>query len=127
MDFTLRIHKYKRENGCLADIRDVTISGITLLSKPSKGSETCMHKGNQKKFGYTIELSRKFLKFAGSHRYPILAFKGEYLDVIVKNFPRYPAFYQCKHMARNIIESGSCNEMNKGFPEQLLLREFEII
>ncbi len=38
----------------------ITISNITLITKPSKFEDICLHKGNQKKFGYSISLSKTF-------------------------------------------------------------------
>lgn len=126
MNFTLRIYKDETRNPVLSDLQSITISGITLLSKPTKHS-ICYHNGNKKKFGYSIELSKPFHKVSGSHNYPNLSFKGEYLDVIVKDFPRYPAFYQDKYEARNIMNGMGHNSMNHGFPIQLLHRRIEIL
>lgn len=125
MNFTLRIYNQERTH-TLGDFNSVTISGITLVSKPNK-HDICFHKSNQKKFGYSIELSKPFLKWAGSHNYPILAFKGEYIDIHVKGFPRYPAFYQNEIDARNVMNGYGHNCMNGGFPLALLYRKIEIL
>jgi hypothetical protein len=123
-DFILRIYNHTR-NHTLADINNITVSDITLISKPHKQG-ICMHNGNRKKFGYKLELSKKFFDWAGSHSYPILAFKGEYIDIIVKDFPRYPCFAQDKYEARNIM-NGWKSFSNNGFPECLLHRKVEIL
>jgi len=96
MDFIFRLYNGPG-NWLIDDISEITISGITVVSKPEKFGGVCLHKGNQKKFGYTIEIPKPFLKVAGSHSYPELAFKGKYIDIILRNFPRYPCFGQDKH------------------------------
>lgn len=127
-DFIIRIYKDKTRNPTLSDLQDITISDITLVSKKTKCDEICLHKANQKKFKYNIELSKPFNKISGSHSYPNLSFKGEYLDVIVKNFPRYPSFYQNKYAAKSCLEGfGYTNYLNGGFPHQLLYRKIVII
>ena len=127
-NFTIRIYQDKSRHPALTDLDNITISNITILYKQSKFGEICTHKNNQKKFKYTFELSKPFLKVAGSNSYPILAFRGEYLDIKVQNFPRYPAFYQDYHAARNCLNGyGYINELNKGFPHQLLYRNIDII
>jgi hypothetical protein len=124
IDFKLRI--YNAPEQWFKEIRDITISGITLISKDGKFG-ICMHKGNQKKFKYTIELSKKFNKAGGSHNYPDLTFKGEYIDVIVKDFPRYPCFTQCKYHARNVLNGYGHNGINDGYPYWLEKNKVEFI
>ncbi len=126
IDFTLRLYKDTVGMPGLSSLRSITISDITLVSKPCKFGDVCMHKGNQRKHKYTIELSKKFSKVAGSHSSPILHFNGEYIDIIVKNFPRYPAFYQCKHEARNILTGWASLGIHDGFPIQLQHRKLQI-
>jgi len=60
-NFIIRIYKDKTNNPTLSSLQNITISDITILSKPSKYGEICEHKSNQKKFGYTFKLSKKFL------------------------------------------------------------------
>ena len=36
---------------------------------------------NERKFGYSISLSKNFNKVSGSHSYPNLTFKGDYIDI----------------------------------------------
>lgn len=96
-NFIIRIHRDTVNIPLLSAIQEIKIANITLVSKPNKFGGVCMHKGNQKKFGYSIELSKPFIKVCGSHSYPVLGFKGDYIDIIVKNFPRYPAYYQYKY------------------------------
>lgn len=127
-NFTLRIYKDLKRNPVLSDISDITISGITLISKNSKFGEVCFHKSNQRKFKYTIELSKTFNYASGSHSSPNLSFKGEYIDIIVKGFPRYPAFYQEYAAARGCLDGFKyTNYLNKGFPHQLLYRTIEFL
>jgi len=128
-NFILRIYKDKTMNPVLSYINDITISGITLVSKDMKFGGLCFHKSNQKKFKYTIELSKAFNHASGSHSLPSLSFKGEYIDIIVKDFPRYPSFGQCHYYARNILNGAVPNglPMGNGFPRQLLFRTIEFI
>jgi hypothetical protein len=125
--FTIRIYKDETGNPVLSYLSSITISDITLVSKNSKFGGLCLHKGNQSKYKYTIELSKSFNNVSGSHSSPNLSFKGEYMDIIVKNFPRYPAFYQCKYAARNCLNGyGYVGLLNNGFPHQLNYRTIEI-
>lgn len=127
-DFTIRIYQDKVNNPVLSGLQNITISNITLISKPSKYGEICFHKGNQKKFGYSIKLSKKFLYGAGSHSTPLLAFKGSYIDIIIENFPRYPVFTQELSAVRGCLQGyGYTNYLNQGFPHQLLYRNIKII
>jgi|SRR5690349_4196501 len=128
MDFTIRIHKDTCNNIVLSSLNSIIISNITLISKPSKFEDICLHKSNQKKFGYSIILSKPFNKISGSHSTPTLSFKGEYIDIIIKNFPRYPSFGQDYMVAKNCLNGYNyTNYLNKGFPKQLLYRNIEII
>lgn len=127
-NFTIRIYQDEHRSPELSDISEITISGITLISKSGKFGNICFHNGNKKKFGYSIELSKQFNYCSGSHNYPNLSFKGKYIDIKVINFPRYPAFYQDKNAARNCLNGwGYTNYLNKGFPHQLLYRKIDII
>lgn len=127
-NFIIRIYKNEINNPTLSDISNITISDITLISKDSKFGELCLHKGNQKKFNYSLEIKGKFNEVSGSHNYPTLSFKGNYIDIIVKNFPRYPAFYQDKVAVRSYFAGyGYTNYSNKGFPIQLNYRKIEFL
>lgn len=128
MNFTIRIHKDTCNNIVLLSLNSITISNITLITKPSKFEDICLHKGNQKKFGYSIALSKPFNKISGSNSTPTLTFKGDYIDIKIKNFPRYPSFGQEDSAARNRLNGYDyTNYLNKGFPHQLLYRNIEII
>lgn len=48
------------------------------------------------------------------------------MDITVKNFPRYPAFYQDKYVARNAINGYPILETDNGFPLFLQYRKVEI-
>lgn len=122
-DFTLRIYQGK-SSWLRGEINDITVSNITLVSKPEKFGGVCMHKGNQRKFGYTIELSKKFRRVSGSNSYPNLTFKGDYIDLIVKGFPRFPCFGQDKYAARNILNGWTDD---KSFPTWHEYRKFEFL
>ena len=87
----------------------------------------CEHGGNKKKFKYLYKLSKKLNDVSGSHSEPNLSFKGEYIDIEVSNFPRLPAFTQCKYEARNIMNGHTSYLLNQGFPIQLLCRKIEIL
>lgn len=138
-NFTLRLYKNTHGNTILSYLQNITISDITLISKPSKFGEICMHRSNQKKFKYNISLSSSFLRIAGSHSSPCLAFKGEYIDIIVKNFPRYPVLTQNHYLAinsMNIEWAGRFNEfgnweinnsISNGFPHQLMYRKLDVL
>lgn len=126
VNFILRLYKYDR-SCTLGDISEITISDITLVSKPQKFGGVCMHKGNQRKFKYTVEFSRPFSKVAGSHSSPMLWFPGDYIDVIVRNFPRYPAYYQDKYIAKNIMNGYKADSLFTGFPYALQYRKVEIL
>lgn len=109
------------------DITELTISGITLLSKPSK-FEICYHKGNQNKFNYKMEIVGKLNKVSGSNNYPNLSSKNNYVDIVVTDFPRYPAFYQDQIAARNCKNGWEyTNHLNDGFPIYLLNRKVNIL
>lgn len=118
-----RLHNCKRTS-CLEDINEITISGITILSKREKFGGVCLHKGNQRKFGYKINIKGKIYPVAGSHSYPIIAFKGKFLDIELENFPRYPSFGQDKYAARNVLNGYSAVE---SFPTWTEYREFEFL
>ena len=126
--FVLRIWQDQTMNPVLSYLNNITISDITLVSKDQKFGGLCLHKGNQKKFGYTMELSKQFNNVSGSHSTPNLSFKGQYIDVIVKNFPRYPSFGQDYNAARNCMNGwGYTNYLNDGFPHQLKYRKIEFL
>lgn len=126
--FTLRIYKDETNIPVLSSLRQITISGITLITKGSKFGDICFHNGNQKKFKYKLTTSKKFNEVSGSHSTPTLTFKGEYIDIYVENFPRYPAYYQETNAARSCLNGyGYTNFMNKGFPIPLLYRKIEIL
>lgn len=124
-DFTIRIYK-PTSNTSLQSINHITISSITIVSKPEKFGGVCIHKGNQKKYGYSFTTSKSFSKVAGSHSYPILHFKGEFIDIHVKDFPRYPTFTQDYYDAKSILNGFKCYKLNQGYPIYLLYRKVEI-
>ena len=127
-NFTIRIYKDKNRHPALTDLQNITISDITIISKPTKTNGICEHNSNKKKFGYIFKLSTIFNKISGSHSYPTLSFNKEYIDIMIENFPRYPAFYQDKYFARNCLnEFGYTNTLNNGFPHQLLYRTIQIL
>ena len=128
-NFTIRLYNnLKRKITGLGDINFLTISGITIISKPYKFGDPCFYKGNTKKYKYSLKLNQDFSRIAGSHNYPILAFKGDFLDIDVENFPRYPAFYQEMSAAKsNMSGYGYINFINQGFPIWLLYRKIEFL
>lgn len=126
-NFTIRLYKDECRNPVLSDLQDITISNITIVSKPMKFGGICEHGGNKKKFKYSYKLSKKFNDISGSHSAPNLSFKGEYIDIEVSNFPIFPAFTQCKYEARNIMNGHTSYLLNQGFPIQLLRRKIEIL
>ena len=127
-NFILRIHRDTTNNVVLSSLQNITVSDITLISKPSKFEDICLHNGNQKKFKYKMKILGKFSKVSGSHSTPTLSFKGDYIDIEVKDFPRYPSFYQSSTSARNCLNGyGYVCELNSGFAHQLKYRKIEII
>lgn len=124
-DFTVRIYK-PESNSCLNDISFIDISGITIVSKPNKFDGICEHKANQKKYKYTFSTKNKFLRVSGTNSYPTLNFRGQYIDIDVKNFPRYPAFMQC-NMSEKLIINDNYSGNDNGFPTYLEYRKIEII
>jgi hypothetical protein len=128
-DFTIRLYNYEKERtSTLEDINNITISNITLVSKPYKVGKVCLHKGNQKKFGYRIKIKGKFFYSAGSHSSPILSFKENYIDIEVTNFPRFPMLSQDYYAAKAYLNGhGYTNYLNNGFPIYLMYRKLEIL
>ena len=126
--FTVRLYNYTRDS-CIADIDEITISGITIVSKPDKYGGVCLHLGNQKKFKYKMNILGKFFKVAGSHSYPILFFNTRlpYIDVELVNFPRYPSYPQDQYHARNEMNGCGHNGINNGFPRGLEYRKIDFI
>ena len=64
---------------------------------------------------------------AGSHNYPIIAFQGEYLDIVIKGFPRFPCFGQDKYQGRNGMNGYINHVLGNGYPIWTLYRKFDII
>lgn len=127
-NFTIRVFKDECNNPTLSDLQNITISDITIISKPFKFGGICEHNDNKKKYKYDFKLSRKFSSVAGSNSYPCLHFKGNYIDIEIFNFPRYPAFYQDKYAVINCYNGfGYTDYLNNGFPHQLLYRKIEIL
>ena len=126
-NFKIRIYQPDNRIPTLTDISDITISGITLLTKGAKYDGLCWYKGNQKKFGYSIELSKPISNVGGSHNHPAISWKGNYIDIILKDFPRYPCFGQDKYTGRNAMNGHTCNAINNGYPIWLEYRKLEII
>lgn len=125
-NFTIRL--YQGQGTCLADVSSITISGITIIKKDSKHQKPFIVKGNCKKFGYSAEVKGKLFSAGGSIAYPCITFRGEYVDIEVKDFPRYPAFCQDYIAARSCLQGwGYTNYLNKGFPNWLLYRRIEIL
>lgn len=126
MDFKLRL--YEGDISSLSSLHNITLCNITIIDKNSKFERPRVIESNAKKFGYTVEIKGKFLNGGGSHSSPCITFKGKYIDIIVRNFPRYPSFYQCKHTANN-IKNGYFNPketLHDGFPVWEKYRQLEI-
>ncbi len=110
-NFTLRILPPKE----WMDFRFITLSNITLISKPTKFDPPCLYKGNQKKFNYKMTVNTKrILRVAGSNSYPVLGFKGKYLDIEIENFPRFPVLGQDYYDARSFMNEWN-NVIGDGF------------
>lgn len=123
-NFTIRIHKYLRTI-CIYDINTIEVSNIKIYGKYSKYDGFCEFKSNKKKFGYSYTINGAFSKVAGSHSSPILWHNKEYLDIEVKNFPRFPVITQDKYIARNLL-NGNFQTTN-GFPHWVGNRKIEFI
>lgn len=126
-NFKLRIYKPEKRYPVLTDISEITLSNITLLSKGNKYEGLCWYNGNKKKFGYSIELSKPLNKIGGSHRHPAISWEGDYIEIIIKDFPRYPCFSQDKYIGRNAMNGNTINAINNGYPIWLEYRKVEII
>lgn len=100
MNFTLRLFKGTYSNEYYSTL---TLSDIHIIGKDGKFEPARIFKGNQKKFKYVINIKGQFSKVAGSNSYPLLWWKGEYIDIEIKNFPRFPVIAQDWHVARNIM------------------------
>lgn len=127
-DFTIRL--YKDEDRCptLSDISYLEISDLPIVSKTKKYGGFCFHETKKRKFGYSTKFSKRFTYATGSHSGTCLWFKGDYIDIHVKNFPRYPAFTQEMAAVRSCLSGwGYTNWINNGFPKQLLRRKIEIL
>ena len=126
-DFTLRLYQPKSKS-CLDTISNITISNITLVKKDTKYQIPYVVEINKKKFNYEIEHKPKFHKIGGSNNYPCITFKGKYIDIHVKNFPRYPAYYQDYYAVRNCLNGwGYTNHLNNGFPYEGIQERIEIL
>lgn len=127
MDFIIRIHK-PHSNTYLADITNITISNITILSKYNKHQIPTLNTTNSSKFKYSATIRGKLLKTGGSINYPCITFKGNHIDILIKNFPRFPVFTQEYHIARNCLNGyGYIGHINNGFPKWENYRKIEII
>lgn len=74
-----------------------------------------------------VKLSKPFNKVSGSNSSPTLSFKGDYIDIEVTNFPRYPCFNQDYWAAKNCLNGyGYTNYLNFGYPIWLMYRKIEI-
>lgn len=125
-DFT-RIHQSKILS-CLDNISDITISNITLIKKDYKHESPYIVEINRKKFGYTIHHKPQFMRVGGSNTYPRITFKGKYIDIHVKNFPYYPAYYQDIYAVKSCLSGwGYTNYLNKGFPYKEVQERIEIL
>lgn len=125
-NFIIRIWKDEVKNPVLSGLQYITISDITIISKSSKFGPICYHNNNRNRFKYSIKTNKDFNKVSGSHSFPTLSFKGEYIDIEISNFPRFPVFCQDKYTARNQMNGYFTNHLNNGFPHQLLYRKIEI-
>ena len=126
-DFTIRIHQSKTLS-CLDNISEIIISNITLIRKDTKYQIPYVVEGNIKKFNYEIDHKPKFYKQGGSHSTPCITFKGNYIDIHVSNFPRYPAYYQDWYAVKSCLsEYGYTNYLNKGFPYEEVQKRIEIL
>jgi len=126
-DFTIRLYQPKSLS-CLDTIDNITISNITLISKNTKYQTPYVREGNKKKFNYEIEYKPQFMKAGGSHSLPYITFKGKYIDIYVKNFPRYPAYCQDIYAVRSCLKGyGYTNYLNNGFPYGGIQERIEIL
>lgn len=126
-DFTIRLYQSKSLS-CLDVIDNITFSNITLVSKDTKYQKPYVVEINKKKFNYEIEFKPQFMKVGGSHSSPCITFKGKYIDIHVKNFPRYPVYYQDCYAARSCLSGyGYTNYLNDGFPYESIQERIKIL
>ena len=126
MDFILRIYQSTQAT-CLASIGSISISNINLIIKDSKFDIPRFNKTSIRKYKFDISINGKFHKIGGSHSTPCITFKGNYIDIIVKNFPRYPAFAQDIHYARNWMNGYTTKYVGNGYPIWTEFRKYQII
>jgi hypothetical protein len=127
-NFIVRIYKDKINSPILSSIQEIVVSDIPLISKTSKFGGLCFYNKVKKRFGYSISFSKKFNEVSGSHSLPTLTFKGDYIDITVNDFPRFPVFTQEISAVRSCLNGwGYTNYLNNGFPKQLLYRKIEFL
>lgn len=131
MDFIFRLYQDDVRNPTLSDINFLSISGLPIVAKNAKFEPIITKFKAQEKFGYKVYIKQpqRIVRGAGSHSYPKIAFKGSYLDIIVKNFPRYPALSADYYACRNIMNSKAPYQLmfDEQFPIWTEYRKFEII
>lgn len=125
MDFIIRIYQPSQSTS-LAYFDELTISNITILRKYHKYDLPKLIDYNLKKFNFDVKIIGKFLKQGGSHNYPTITFKNNYIELLIKNFPRYPVFTQDYYVAKNIINGYSGNSISNGYPIYLDYRKVTI-
>ena len=94
-NFTIRIYKDECRNPVLSDLNNITISDITIISKPQKFDGICEHNGNKKKFKYSFKLNKKF---NNKEKGFIASFTSTKIttDVLIKNIKKNKKFNELK-------------------------------
>ena len=93
--FTLVIKRYKRENCTLDDMRSIYSGNTCLIAKNSKFDGLYIHKSGK-------IIKGKFLKVAGSVRYPILIAQDE-VHIRFENFHSMPSIITDQFVKQSII------------------------
>lgn len=127
-NFTLRM--YQGEATSLSTVSHIEISDICVLAKDDKFEKPRTYKAQLKKHKFSVEVKGTLFKGGGSHSSPCITFKQDYIDIVVCNFPRYPAFYQCKYIAQNRTDPKWFNPketLHDGFPTWEKFRKLEIL
>lgn len=100
-DFTIRIHQFTGSGSTLGLFQNLWVSGYKIIGKPNKfgGFIHHKHKGIETWFDY-----KRIYNTGGSNSYPVIGFRGKYLDIHFKNFPRFPIVDEVSETSISYVE-----------------------
>lgn len=99
-NFTLRIHQDTLKSSLLGYFRTLYVSNILILNKPSKFTRVVRNKD----VDFYLNWKQLYI-VSGSNSYPVIAFKGDYLDITFRNFPRYPIVNHFSYTERSSVKT----------------------